>query len=92
MVAEEVLKKIFWEKFRLNISLSQYDESLFSQTIGLKARNLVDVLFELEKQCAIKIPESTLLRKQEMTTFNGLVRAAERILEDAAHTDKQARN
>lgn len=71
---EEVLLSILKEKFDLKVQPDQYDLSLFSSSLGLRARNLVDIIFILESQFNIKFSEDVLNQK-EVSTFSGLLKA-----------------
>ena len=71
---EEVLLSILKEKFDLKVQPDQYDLSLFSSSLGLRARNLVDIIFILESQFNIKFSEDVLNQK-EVSTCSGLLKA-----------------
>ena len=71
---EEVLLSILKEKFDLKVQPDQYELSLFSSSLGLRARNLVDIIFILESQFNIKFSEDVLNQK-EVSTFSGLLKA-----------------
>lgn len=71
---EEVLLSILKENFGLKVQLDQYNLSLFSSSLGLRARNLVDIIFILENHFNIKFSEDILTQK-EISTFSGLLKA-----------------
>jgi hypothetical protein len=71
---EEELLSILKENFDLEVRPDQYNLSLFSSALGLRARNLVDVIFILESRFNMKFSEDILTQK-EVSTFSGLLKA-----------------
>lgn len=71
---EDVQKEILGllkSKYDLALTDEQYNENFFGHTLQLNARNLIDLISDLEDNFQIKLDESAL-QSTDVLTVNGL--------------------
>ena len=78
METKVIIKELLEKKFSVHIEEDQYDVCFFEKNIGLVARNVVDLIFELEQLLGCEVSKDSLL-DNKVCTFNGLTHAFESI-------------
>lgn len=64
---EERLKKILWDKFNIDLSFwdeNKVDADLLSTTVGLVPRDLIYLLYYVEKEFNIKIKDEDIINRK----------------------------
>lgn len=70
MIQDHILD-ILRLKYDLDISPTKYDENFFGDEIRLNARNLIDLVFDLENKLNVKLTEEQL-KSSNILTIKGL--------------------
>lgn len=74
-IKESVLNKLN-VNFSVQLTENLYNSSFFSPSVGLLARNFIDLIYEIEGELNIVFDEKTLI-SPEFCTFNGFVKEIE---------------
>lgn len=74
-IKESVLIKLD-ENFSVQLTENLYNASFFSPSVGLLARNFIDLIYEIEGELNIVFDEKTLINPK-FCTFNGFVKEIE---------------